>query len=353
MMGRFSRLHDLHALAAVLLIHVDELHVQLDGIDVGILEHIQRGIPAAEVVHHHRKALAVQALNGVFHHLGVLGYHGLGDLGQQELWLQLIFFHQICKDLRHIQIEDILHRNVHRHRHKVAAALLPLLQGLADGFPDVLVQPCHKAGALQQRHELGRGNTAPGGMVPAHQCLHAHDGAGDAVTLGLQKEAEFVVVQCVLQLAQQLLLFFQLVEHGGLKAVQVAAVGRHTGDLRVVAQGGGICTGVCLHRAHAHYHKEGDILPSGSHAGLQRSKHSSLLGLFVRQAQEKVIVSKIAHRIAGLPAVTQQTVCHSFQQSIALFGAVKLVIKFEVLDIHSGNSPFCSLMRGQECMQGL
>ena len=69
------RLHDLHALAAVLLIHVDELHVQLDGIDVGILEHIQRGIPAAEVVHHHREALAVQSLNGVFHHLGVLGHH--------------------------------------------------------------------------------------------------------------------------------------------------------------------------------------------------------------------------------------------------------------------------------------
>lgn len=96
-----------------------------------------------------------------------------------------------------------------------------------------------------------------------------------------------MVIQCALQLAQQLLLFFQLVEHGGLKAVQVAAVGRYTGDLRIVAQGGGICTGVCLHRAHAHYHKEGDILPSGSHAGLQRSKHSSLLGLFVRQAQEK------------------------------------------------------------------
>ena len=290
----------------------------------------------------------MQALDCVFHQRSVFGQHGLGDLGQQELWLQLIFFHQIRKDLRHIQIEDILHRNVYRYRHKVAAALLPLLQSLADGFPDVLVQPRYKAGALQQRHELGRGNTAPGGMVPAHQCLHAHDGAGDAVALGLQKEAEFVVIQCALQLAQQLLLFFQLVEHGGLKAVQVAAVGRHTGNLRVVAQGGGICTGVCLHRAHAHYHKEGDILPSGSHAGLQR-----LLGLFVRQAQEKVIVSKIAHRIAGLPAVTQQTVCHSFQQSIALFGAVKLVIKLEVLDIHSGNSPFCSLMRGQECMQGL
>ena len=347
------RLHDLHALAAVLLIHVDELHVQLDGIDVGILEHIQRGIPAAEVVHHDREALAVQPLNGAFHHLGILGHHGLGDLSQQKLWLQLIFFHQICKDLRHIQVQDILHRNVHRHRYKVAAAFLPLLQGLADGFPDVLVQPCHKAGALQQRHELGGRNTAPGGVIPAHQRFHAHDGAGDAVTLGLQEEAEFVVVQCVLQLAQQLLLFFQLVEHGGLKAVQVAAVCRYTGDLRVVAQGSSIRAGVCLHGAHAHYHKEGDILSAGIHAGLQRGKHSGLLGFFVRQAQEKVIISKIAHRISGLLAVAQQTVCHSFQQSIALFGAVKLVIKLEVLDIHSGDSPFRSLMRGQECMQGL
>ena len=190
-------------------------------------------------------------------------------------------------------------------------------------------------------------------MVPAHQCLHAHDGAGDAVALGLQKEAEFVVIQCALQLAQQLLLFFQLVEHGGFKTVQVAAVRRYTGDLRVVAQGGGIRAGVCLHGAHAHYHKEGDILSAGIHAGLQRGKHSGLLGFFVRQTQEKVIISKIAHRIAGLLAVTQQTVRHSFQQSIALFGAVKLVIKLETLDIHSGNSPFCSLMRGQECMQGL
>ena len=347
------RLHDLHALAAVLLIHVDELHVQLDGIDVGILEHIQRGIPAAEIVHHHREALAVQSLNGVFHHLGVLGHHGLGDLSQQKLWLQLIFFHQICKDLRHIQVQDILNRNVHRHRHKVAAAFLPLLQGLADRFPDVLIQPCHKAGALQQRHELGGGNTAPGGVVPAHQRFHTHDGAGDAVTLGLQKEAEFVVVQCALQLTQQLLLFLEFVEHGGLKAVQVAAVGRYTGDLGIVAQGGGVCAGICLHGAHAHYHKEGDILSAGSHARLQRGKHGGLLGFFVRQAQEKVIISKIAHRIAGLLAVTQQTVCHSLQQNIALFGAVKLVIKLEVLDIHSGDSPFRSLMRGQECMQGL
>ena len=135
--------------------------------------------------------------------------------------------------------------------------------------------------------------------------------------------------------------------------MQVAAVCRHTGDLRIVAQGGGICTGVCLHGAHAHYHKEGDILSAGSHAGLQRGKHGGLLGFFVRQAQEKVIISKIAHRIAGLLAVAQQTVCHSLQQNIALFGAVKLVIKLEVLDIHSGDSPFRSLMRGQECMQGL
>ena len=78
------------------------------------------------------------------------GQHGLGDLSQQELGFQLIFFHKVGEDLRHIQIDDIHHRNVHRYRHKIAAALLPLVQGLADRLPDILIQLGHKAGAFQQ-----------------------------------------------------------------------------------------------------------------------------------------------------------------------------------------------------------
>ena len=135
--------------------------------------------------------------------------------------------------------------------------------------------------------------------------------------------------------------------------MQIAAVGRYTGDLGIVAQGGSIRAGVCLHGAYAHRYIKGDILSADIHAGLQRGKHGGLLGFFVRQTQEKVIISKIAHRIAGLLAVIQQAGRQFVQQGIAFFGAVKLVIKLEVLDIHSGNSPFCSLMRGQECMQGL
>ena len=216
------RFHDLHALAAVLLVHVDELHVQLNGIHVGVLEHIQRRIAAAKVVHHHRETFAVQALDGVFHQRSVFGQHGLGDLGQQELGLQLILFHKVGEDLRHIQIDDIHHRNVHRYRHKIAAALLPLVQGLADRLPDVLIQLGHKAGAFQQGHELRRGHAAAGGVVPAHQCFHAHDGAGHAVALGLQKEAELVIFQGVLQLAQQLTLLLETAEHGRSKAVHTA-----------------------------------------------------------------------------------------------------------------------------------
>ena len=216
------RFHDLHALAAVLLVHVDELHVQLDGIHVGVLEHVQRRVAAAKVVHQHREALAVQALDGVFHHRGVLGQHGLGDLGQQELGLQLVFLHQIREDLRHVQIHDVHHGHVHRHRHQIAAAGLPLLQRLADGFPDVLVQPGDQAGVLQQGHELGRLHAAAGGVVPAHQCFHAHDGAGHAVALGLQKEAELVIFQGVLQLTQQLTLLLDPAEHGRRKAVHTA-----------------------------------------------------------------------------------------------------------------------------------
>ena len=216
------RFHDLHALAAVLLVHVDELHVQLDGIHVGVLEHIQRRIAAAKVVHHHRETFAVQALDGVFHQRSVFGQHGLGDLGQQELRLQLILFHKVGEDLRYVQIDDIHHRNVHRYRHKIAAALLPLVQGLADRLPDVLIQLGHKAGAFQQGHELRRGHAAAGGVVPAHQCFHAHDGAGHAIALGLQKEAELVIFQGVLQLAQQLTLLLETAEHGRSKGVHTA-----------------------------------------------------------------------------------------------------------------------------------
>ena len=247
------RFHDLHTLAAVLLVHVDELHVQLDGIHVGVLEHVQRRVAAAKVVHHHREALAVQALDGVFHHRGVLGQHGLGDLGQQELGLQLVFLHQIREDLRHVQIHDVHHGHVHRYGHQIAAAGLPLLQRLADGFPDVLVQPGDQAGVLQQGHELGRLHAAAGGVVPAHQCFHTHDGAGHAVALGLQEKGEFVVVQRMLQLTQQLLLGLEAVQHGRGKAVDAAAgmVRVHHGDLGVVAQGGGVRFRMLAHRAQA------------------------------------------------------------------------------------------------------
>lgn len=164
----------------------------------------------------------MQALDGVFHQRSVFGQHGLGDLGQQELGLQLILFHKVGEDLRHVQIDDIHHRNVHRYRHKIAAALLPLVQGLADRLPDVLIQLGHKAGAFQQGHELRRGHAAAGGVVPAHQCFHAHDGAGHAVALGLQKEAELVIFQGVLQLAQQLTLLLKTAEHGRSKGVHTA-----------------------------------------------------------------------------------------------------------------------------------
>ena len=349
------RFHDLHALAAVLLVHVDELHVQLDGIHVGVLEHVQRRVAAAKVVHHHREALAVQALDGVFHHRGVLGQHGLGDLGQQELGLQLVFLHQIREDLRHVQIHDVHHGHVHRYGHQIAVAGLPLLQRLADGFPDVLVQPGDQAGALQQGHELGRLHAAAGGVVPAHQCFHAHDGAGHAVALGLQEKGELVVVQRMLQLTQQLLLGLEAVQHGRGKAVDAAAgmVRVHHGDLGVVAQGGGVRFRMLAHRAQAQRQKEGDILMIGAHAGLQRDHDVLLLHAVVRQAEEKVIVAPVAHRAAGGLLIVQQMAGQGVQQGIALLGAVKLVVQPEVLNVDGRDAPLFGFVCVQKVLQML
>ena len=349
------RFHDLHTLAVVLLVHVDELHVQLDGIHVGVLEHVQRRVAAAKVVHHHREALAVQALDGVFHHRGVLGQHGLGDLGQQELGLQLVFLHQIREDLRHVQIHDVHHGHVHRHGHQIAVAGLPLLQRLADGFPDVLVQPGDQAGALQQGHELGRLHAAAGGVVPAHQCFHANDGAGHAVALGLQEKGEFVVVQRMLQLTQQLLLGLEAVQHGRGKAVDAAAgmVRVHHGDLGVVAQGGGVRFRMLAHRAQAQCQKEGDILMIGAHAGLQRDHDVLLLHAVIRQAEEKVIVAPVAHRAAGGLLIVQQMAGQGVQQGIALLGAVKLVVQPEVLNVDGRDAPLFGFVCVQKVLQML
>ena len=347
------RFHDLHALAAVLLVHVDELHVQLDGIHVGVLEHIQRRIAAAKVVHHHRETFAVQALDGVFHQRSVFGQHSLGDLGQQELGLQLIFFHKAGEDLRHIQIDDIHHRNVHRYRHKIAAALLPLVQGLADRLPDVLIQLGHKAGAFQQRHELRRGHAAAGGVVPAHQCFHAHDGAGHAVALGLQKEAELVIFQGVLQLAQQLTLLLETAEHGRSKGVHTAygRAGVYRCDLCIAAQG--LCVSIWMlgHRAHTKRQEGGNVLPVIVHAGLQLADDGQLLFFVIRQAEHKIVAAKVAHRRTGRLAVLQQKGCKGQHQAVCLLRTVQLGIQFKMLDIDGGNTPVLTFVLRQKLLQ--
>ena len=207
----------------------------------------------------------------------------------------------------------------------------------------------------QQGHELGRLHAAAGGVVPAHQCFHAHDGAGHAVALGLQEKGEFVVVQRMLQLTQQLLLGLEAVQHGRGKAVDAAAgmVRVHHGDLGVVAQGGGVRFRMLAHRAQAQRQKEGDILMIGAHAGLQRDHDVLLLHAVVRQAEEKVIVAPVAHRAAGGLLIVQQMAGQGVQQGIALLGAVKLVVQPEVLNVDGRDAPLFGFVCVQKVLQML
>ena len=209
------RFHDLLSLALVGAVHINELQVHLDAVHTGVLEHVQGGIPAAEIVHHHREALAVQAIDGVFHQTHILGHHALGDLHQQQPGLQLIALHQAAKDLCRIQTGDVGNGHIHRDGHEVPLFLLPAAEHLADALPHIEVQPGDQARFLQQGDKFPRGHDAPGGVVPAHEGFHAHDGLRHAVALGLQIEAELFVLQRPLQLAQLLLVLFELVQHGG------------------------------------------------------------------------------------------------------------------------------------------
>ena len=190
-------------------------------------------------------------------------------------------------------------------------------------------------------------------MVPAHQRFHAHDGAGHAVALGLQKEAELVVFKGPFQLAEQLALLFEVGHHGWRKAVHAAhgRAGVHRRDLRIVAKGLRVRIRLLGHRAQTDGQVERDVLLAGVRAGLKLADHGQLLFAVVRQAQHKIIVAKVAHRRVGGLGVLQQEAGQRLQQALGLLGTVQLVVQFEMLDIDGGNTPVLVLMGAQKLLQ--
>ncbi len=81
----------LEDLAALLRERMQELHVELYRVEVVVLEHIERGIAAAEIVEQHGIAPLLEAADAVKYRLHLVDECVLRDLDLQEAERQIVF----------------------------------------------------------------------------------------------------------------------------------------------------------------------------------------------------------------------------------------------------------------------
>ena len=147
---------DALALARLTALHVQQLHVQLEHIAVEVLQHVERRVAAAEVVHVHREPGHAQLVHELRDNLVVLHVGALGDLDGEQLRVDPVLFHQPFEGIHHVDGVDIAPGHVDRYGNRRAPGIDPGAQGLAYLLPYMQVERRDQAIALEHGHESRR-----------------------------------------------------------------------------------------------------------------------------------------------------------------------------------------------------
>ena len=99
---------------------------------------------------------------------------------------------QLGDVVREAHVEQRRGGGVHRHG-DVQPVLAPCALGAQRLVDHLERQQPAEAGALDERHELGRRDEAALGVLPAHEGLRAEDPAGAQARLGLEVQDELAV----------------------------------------------------------------------------------------------------------------------------------------------------------------
>ena len=330
-----------HAAAAGALTHLQEFHVQLDDIHGDLPQHVQAGIPAAEIIHQDGQAQPVQAVNGLGHAVRIAHVGGLGDLHLQQAGRQVVGFEKIFKKSHHIDGIHIHAGHVHRAGKGLPAHVQRQTQPFGHMVPDVGVQLGDKAVAFQQRDELSRRDDAPGGMPPADKRLTAHQLAGEHVDLRLHIDTELVVFQTVLHLGEQHVVRLRLMHLGGVIPAHTVHVvvfdGAHRLQRTVIHGADG--NGAVRDGENAEGGRKAHVLTKLAHAGGE-----PFLGVLHRlraagQQQRKIIVAKIArHRVIFVDQLHER-IRVGVQEPVPLLRAEPLVEQLEMLNVADHDDP--------------
>ena len=148
-------------------------HVELDEVDRVILEDVQRGIAAAEVVEPDLIALLAQAVDGLLDGPRVPREDALRDLDVQELARHGVLPAHSLDEVEDVQHVEVVARKVERDRRDGQVLVEPLAQRAADLLEHEGVEAVDEAHLLEDRDEGPGREEADLWGNPASQGLHA------------------------------------------------------------------------------------------------------------------------------------------------------------------------------------
>ena len=213
-------------------------HVELDQVKADLLQNVQRGIAAAEVVHPDPEAQFLKALNLLPDEFKVAADRAFGNLDGQHRAVNSGCIDALPDLLHDVAAVKIRTGKIHGLRHRIQTGLCLLFQLLQHALDHIEIQLIDQPGFLQRGDKVGRRQEASHRVDPARQCFLVTDlpvgGAYDCLII----DRDPALCQCPVQVFDDVLLLHGILQHLLVeipKAGFLCAAVQITGDFCPVA----------------------------------------------------------------------------------------------------------------------
>ncbi|CAK7044434.1 MAG: hypothetical protein MEEGG_02389 [Eggerthella lenta] len=199
--------------AALRVYRVQQLHVQFQDVDVHVLQHAKRRIPAAKIVHMNGDAQVMETLDDVHDQLAILDVRAFGDFDGEQTRGNIILFDQSLERAQNIERIQVAARHVHGNGHGRLAGVHPRAQSAEHFLPNMQIERGYQPISLQHGDKLDRRDEPALRVHPANQSLEAHDLARVEVAFRLSVERDLALLQSLLHFEQKRMVVLDLSEH--------------------------------------------------------------------------------------------------------------------------------------------
>ena len=305
--------------------------VYLEHIELRFLEHVQRGISRAEIVHQHGESRVLHLLDYVGNTLRVGGF---GYLQLQQLYRDIVLLHEAQHFAHDVERMYVLPGDIYRDGHRLDALAYPLADFFACALPDYLVELQDKAVLLEHRNEIRRGYHALFRVYPPRERFRADYPLRGNAELRLEVHHELITEQRVHHVVLDGLLLVEVAFHSSVEepyvVQRVALYGlpRYRG---IVAVPAGVRRPV-LNDGNAEYQAVLHIAEPGQHALQTVNEIQQLRIAFKRRNHHENVGGQPCVGLL-LAAYQPERVVHEIQQVVPRLDSVLLVDELEPLHI--------------------